>query len=407
MSTVTATREQEDLSPSGLTWNVRALHRPRVSLLNFGWIAVVAAFVLSLLGVATIGTTEPSYAVKHVAHVCVGMMAAGLVALPHYKHAQRWRHVILAIVLALLIFVLIPAVPESLVRPRHGARRWINLAVTDFQPSELAKIAYVIGLAAYLRYRRSYRTLVGLLLPLALTFVPLGLILVEPDLGTALLFLPTFFAMLIAAGAKLKHIVLIILLGLAVSPLMYPLLQDHQKDRIQALYYQLHGDERFVEDIGYQGSKAMMLIGAGGVTGVGRDRAADLITLNHLPEEHNDMVFAVVVCRWGLLGALLTWSAFALLALGGVLTAAMCKDPFGRLTAIGLVAILSAQMVINTGMTVGLLPITGMTLPFVSAGGTSVVAAWLMVGIMLNIAMRRPQYLTRDQLEFEFDDEDD
>jgi cell division protein FtsW (lipid II flippase) len=306
-------------------------------------------------------------------------------------------------VLAMLVFVLLPFVPEWIVRPRNGARRWINLYFTDFQPSELAKIAYIIALASYLRYRSNYRRFFGLLLPLTLTFIPMSLVLVEPDLGTALLFLPTLFAMLIAAGAKLKHLALIIILGLAAAPLMYPMLQPHQKARIHALYYQIRGDTRHVQDIGYQGDKAMTLVGAGGLTGVGAEKAADLITYNHLPEEHNDMVFAVVCCRWGVGGAAALWGLYGLVFLGGLVTAAQCKDPFGRLVGVGIVAILFAQMTINTGMTIGLLPITGMTLPFVSYGGSSLVATWLMMGLLANVGLRRPQHLMRES--FEFDEE--
>lgn len=388
------------ISASGLTWKVRALHRPKVAVLNVGWTCVVAAAGLSVLGVVAIATTEPGFALKHLAHMCVGLVAASIVALPHYRIAQRCSYPAMAIVLALLVFVLVPWIPEAIVRPRNGARRWVNLFVTDFQPSELAKIAYVLTLASYLRFRRSYRSFGGLLLPLVLTFIPMGLVLVEPDLGSAMLFLPTFFAMLIAAGAKIKHILAIVVLGLSIAPAMYPLLKSHQKHRIQALYYQLAGDDRFVHDIGYQGAKAMTLAGAGGIVGVGHEWAEALVKENHLPEDHNDMVFAVIACRWGLLGAMLTWGLFGLLALGGVLIAAQSKDPFGRLVAVGLVAVLFAQMTINTGMTIGLMPITGMTLPFVSAGGTSLVACWIMIGILLNIAMRRPLHLARESFEF-------
>jgi cell division protein FtsW (lipid II flippase) len=234
----------------------------------------------------------------------------------------------------------------------------------------------------------------------------MGLVLIEPDLGSAMLFLPTLFAMLIAAGAKLKHLILIVVLGLAAAPAMYPLLQPHQKARIHALYYQLRGDPRHVQDIGYQGDKAMTLVGAGQVSGVGRRKAADLVTYNHLPEEHNDMVFAVISCRWGAAGALLTWGLYGVLFLGGMLTAGQCKEPFGRLVAVGIVAILFAQMTINTGMTVGLMPITGMTLPFVSYGGSSLIAVWIMVGLLLSVALRRPQYLVRESFEFDHEEEE-
>src|SRR5690606_32814925 len=180
----------------------------------------------------------------------------------------------------------------------------------------------------------------GLLLPLVLTFIPLLLILREPDLGTAMLFLPTFFAMMIVAGAKIRHILLIIILGLSAAPLTYPVLQPHQKGRIQAMIAQVTGDTRYEDDLGYQGARAMTLVGAGGVAGLGKQKAADLITYNHLPEEHNDMIFAVLCCRWGMLGAVVTWAVFGVFAVGGLLTAGQCKDPFGRLVAVGVVAMI-------------------------------------------------------------------
>lgn len=389
-------------TPAGLRWHAKELHKPPVQVLNIGWLCVMAAFALSVLGVLTISTTTQSLALRQIAHLCVGIVGAAAVAMPHYRWVQRASFPFLLVVLGLLVFVLIPWVPEVIVRPRNGARRWINLWVTDFQPSELAKIAYIISLATYLRYRRNYRRFLGLLLPLTLTFIPVVLILREPDLGTAMLFMPTFFAMMIVAGAKIKHILLIILIGLMAAPLTYPMLQPHQKGRIQAMIAQVTGDERFQDDLGYQGARAMTLVGSGGLSGVGKQKAADLITFNHLPEEHNDMIFAVLCCRWGLLGALTMWGLFGLFALGGLLTAAQCKDPFGRLVAVGIVALICSQMVINSGMTIGLLPITGMTLPFISYGGSSLVTAWLMVGLVLNIALRRPQYLARKP--FEFDD---
>lgn len=366
-------------------------------MFNVGWLCVGSALLLSILGVLAIGTTEPSLAMKHIVHLALGIVAATIVALPHFRHAQYVAYPMMVIVLAMLVFVLLPGVPDAIVHPRKGARRWINLQVMDFQPSELAKIGYVLVLATYLQLRRSYRTLRGLLLPLLLTFVPMALILIEPDLGTSLLFLPTLFAMLIAAGAKLRHITLVIVLGLSIAPMMYPLLKPHQKDRIRAMFQ----PERFENDIGFQRTRAMTLVGAGGLTGAGAAKSRDLIKYNGLPEEHNDMIFAVVTCRWGMLGGILTWGLFGMLCLGGLLVAGQNKDPLGRLIAVGIVAVLFSQMVINTGMTIGLMPITGMTLPFVSSGGSSLIAAWIMVGLLLNIAMRRPRSLFRQAFEFD------
>ena len=128
---------------------------------------------------------------------------------------------------------------------------------------------------------------------------------------------------------------------------------------------------------------------------MGREEASNLVRYNRLPEEHNDMIFAVVACRWGLLGGLATWGLFGLLAVGGYLVSAAARDVFGRLLAAGLVTMLLVQMVINSGMTVGLIPITGMTLPFVSAGGSSLVTTWMTVGLILNVGLRRPRRMER------------
>lgn len=386
---------------TGLRVNTRSLHQPRVMFSNVGWLCVIAALCLSVVGIAAIATTQSSYAVRQVFHLCLAVIGALVMALPHYRWMQRLAVPLMLLALALLVFVLIPWVPQSIVRPRGGARRWIDLGITDFQPSEVAKIAYIITLATYLRTRQNYRGFLGLLIPLALSGIPMVLVLIEPNLGMTMLFLPTFFAMLIAAGAKIKHIALIIVLGLSMAPASYPFLRPHQRDRIDALLAQVQGDPRHEDDIGYQGARAMTLVGAGGVLGVGKQKAADLIEYNHLPEEHNDMVFAVVTCRWGMLGGVAVITLFLVFFTGGLLTAALCKDPFGRLVAVGIIASMFSQMTINIGMTIGLLPITGLTLPFVSYGGSSMIATWLMVGVLLNIAMRRPQYMARRSFEFD------
>ncbi len=385
----------------------RAIPRPRLEVMrSVGWLCVVAAGLLSLLGAVAIGTVppeqgEPHLAMAHLAHLVIGLAAAVVVVVPHYRVTQKMSYPLLAVVVLILIFVLIPWVPEAIVRPRNGARRWINVFVTDFQPSELAKIAWVLALASYLRYRENYRRVLGLLLPLAITFIPMALILVEPDLGTAMLFLPTLFAMLIAAGAKLRHLAAVIAIGLTLALAMYPLLRPHQQARINAMLAQAVGDDRYVNDIGFQGDRAMTLVGAGRWTGVGKTHAAALVTYNALPEDHNDMIFAVITCRWGVLGAVAVWGVFLVLCGGGLIIAGQCKDPFGRLVCVGLVAVLFSQMAINTGMTIGIMPITGMTLPFVSAGGSSLVSAWIMVGLLLNIAMRRQRYLAREAFDFD------
>ena len=181
---------------------------------------------------------------------------------------------------------------------------------------------------------------------------------------------------------------------------MYPLLRPHQKARIQALVAQFEEDDRYEQTIGYQGARAMTLIGAGQQVGVGKDMAAQLLLANHLPEEHNDMVFAVICLRWGLFGAIATWALYVVFGVCGFIAAIRCRDPFPRLVAVGLTTMILSQMIINTAMTIGIAPITGLTLPFVSAGGSSLVVAWLMSGILFGISMRRDPVLTREGFKF-------
>ena len=378
----------------------RKLHLSGVRKFHGGWIVLIAALLLTILGIETIDTTRSGTATRQFALGCIGFAAAFGIALIPTRRLRQSSWWLFVGGLLLLVFLLLPGVPDSIVHPRKGARRWINLGVTDFQPSELLKIGFVLAMAAHLRFQKHYRSFWGLVVALCVALPPTVLILVEPDLGTAMLFLPAMIAMLVAAGGRYRHMLLIGLMAAICARGMYPILKPHQQDRIKALIAQIQGDTQYEQSIGYQGARAMTLIGAGQYTGVGKETAAQLLRANHLPEEHNDMIFAVICLRWGLFGAVGTWLLYCLLGVGGVVAAVGCKDPFPRLVAVGLTAMFLSQMLINTAMTIGLAPITGLTLPFVSAGGSSLVAAWLMAGILFGIAMRRDPSMTREGFQF-------
>jgi cell division protein FtsW (lipid II flippase) len=385
-----------------------------------GWITLACAVALTLIGIYAISLTgglEPglnTFAKKQIVFLGVALVAGAIVAIPNYRIVNELIVPLVVIVSLLLIVVLMP-LPRSIVPLRNGATRWINLGVTDFQPSELAKVVYIMAMSWHLQSRVSHRTFFGMLLLFVYTAIPVGLIVVEPDLGTASLFVPTLMAMLIAAGSKIRHLLFVAVMGggfvtlvVAVSLLAasgpqpsYPLLREHQVERIQAMVNTLTGDESGADTINYQGDKARTLVGAGALTGMDARTARATVYFNALPEDHNDMIFAVICCRFGLIGGavvialmgLFTWSAFWV--------AAICRDPFGRLICVGIGALLATQAAVNIGMTVGLLPITGMTLPFVSYGGSSLVSVYLMVGLVVNIGLRPPSRLTRSSFEFD------
>lgn len=397
---------------------------PRITAFHLGWVVLGCAVLLSLIGIHAMDIARPpaeGVAMGPVARRQLIFLALGLIAalgscVTSYRMLVTLAWPIMGIVVGMLVFVLLPFVPEAIVTPRNGARRWISVGVTDFQPSELAKIAYIILTAAYLRYRKSYRTLVGLVPPALITFLPIGLILVEPDLGTALLFVPTLVAMLIAAGAKLRHLIGtatlggVFAIGIVVASLLfarqerYPILRPHQVERIEAVVDRIKGDERHLDDRGFQGEQALMLIGAGRIAGHSEEKSRALVRYSRLPEGHNDMILAVIINRFGLLGAWLVIGLYTVQMAAALLVAGACRDPFGRLVVVGLSAMIVTQATINISMNLGLMPITGMTLPFVSAGGSSLVTGYLMVGLICNVAMRRARYFERES--FEYDGED-
>ena len=383
---------------------------------NWGWVTVVASLLLSLLGIYAIdmGLNEnldptlgqlSTTAIKQFIFMIMGILACLVIMLPHYKLVSAFAWLYFVICIALLVFLLVPGIPSSIVTPRNGARSWINLGVTDFQPSEITKIAFVLGVAQYLRFRTQHRKLRGLVVPGIIAMIPVGLITVQPDLGTASLFVPALFAMLIAAGARLRHLTLIVLCAAMSAPIAYPFMRPHQKARIEAIVKQFQGDESTNFDINFQSSRAQMLIAAGQVTGTPEPTARALVRYNALPERENDMIFAVVVARFGLLGGMAMLGLYALWVIGALIVAASCREPMGRLIAVGLPAFIATQVIINVGMNIGILPIIGITLPFLSAGGSSLITCWIMTGLLMNVAFHRPKPPYRSSFEYADDDD--
>lgn len=340
-------------------------------------------------------------AVRQALYLLTGVLLMGLVLWPSYQKIGWYAYPLygLAIVLlALLVldrFVDVPLVPVS-----RATRRWIRAGPLGIQPSEFMKVALILALARYLRFRHSYRRLRGLVPPLLLTLLPMVLILFQPDLGTLLMLLPVLLAMLFVAGARLRHLALVVVLGCATLPLFYLYgMKDYQRARIQVLFRQGTADEAWQQDEGYQLRQSKIALGTGGWTGTGYGTGIFVQYEDLLPEEHNDFIFAIIGHQWGFVGAVLVILAYALIVLFGLEVATLTNDPFGRLLAVGVVVMIVAQALLNICMTIGLAPITGMTLPFVSAGGSSLWANFIALGLLLNVAQRRPLLIARPPFE--------
>lgn len=381
-----------------------------------GWFALLAAVGLTVIGITAIATVDrgEGHAADQARWLAVSLSVMVACLLPHPRHVAHAAVPLAVLVTLVLIFQITPGVPRSIVPVINGTRRWVNLYVMNVQTSEAAKIVYLLALAAYLRHRTHYRTLRGLLAPFVIMFIPMGLILVQPDLGTAMLFMPALLAMLLTAGARLRHLAAIIGLGLVVVALnivavftlpdSMQLLREYQRNRIIATISQARGETRYQQDVGFQQHKSIMLVAAGGLTGLGEQPAATLIRFNRLPEDHNDMIFAVIVNRWGLVGAAAVVGLYGVLIAALMRVAARTKDGFARVVIVGFAAILLAQAFVNIGMAVGLLPIIGTTLPFISYGGSSLLASYAMIGLTLNFAAQKPAIIQRPAFEFEHAD---
>lgn len=277
-----------------------------------------------------------------------------------------------------------------LFRPINGARRWIPLGFMSFQPSEVTKLAYIIALASYLRFRENYRRMSGLAAPFAMTLLPMALIYKEPNLGTCLLFLPVLFAMLFTAGARPRHLVAVILLGSCLTPVLWLGMSREQRSRVSAMVLQRDGAGHDVHDDGDHLHRAKRVIALGQTWGseIGEPLVDDPAAY-YVPEARTDFVFCMIAERWGFVGCCVTLCLYAALYGQGLLIAAATRDPFGRLLAVGIVTLFATQTIINTAMTVGLMPITGITLPLLSYGGSSLATTCLALGLLMNIGLHQ------------------
>jgi cell division protein FtsW (lipid II flippase) len=270
----------------------------------------------------------------------------------------------------------------------NGSQRWIRLGPLGCQPSEFAKLAFIVGMSRYLSRQSNLRRLPGFIPPLLLVMAPTLLILKEPDLGTSLVFFPVLYAMLFVAGARARHLCLVALAGVALLPVMWSQMSGEQRARVRAFVVQ-PPPTRVPSGDGYHLYQAKQVFALGGWWGsaVEGDWVDDPAAYR-VPEAATDSIVCYLAERWGLAGVALLLALWAGLVTVILQVARKTHDPFGRLVATGVGALFAVQATINAGMLVGLLPITGLTMPLVSYGGSSVATSALALGLVANIAIR-------------------
>jgi rod shape determining protein RodA len=316
---------------------------------------------------------------KQIAWVALGAFAFAFVATVNYMKLARWAYFIYGACLALVLVCY--AFP-----PVNGATRWIPVGpLFSLQPSEFMKIAAVLALSRYLMYRDNLAKPRKLVVPFLLVLLPTLAVLKQPDLGTALLFIPILFALLYCGGARVRHLALALAVGAAMLPAIYFFaLHDYQRARLAGF---LNPEKTSLQE-GYQVVQSKIAIGSGGLAGQGLGQGSQNWS-EALPFDQTDFIFAVIGEEWGFIGAAgLLALYFALFALS-LAVALRTREPLGRLIIVGAVGMLAAQVIINAGMTMGLMPVTGMTLPFVSYGGSSVLSSFILMGLVANVAMHR------------------
>jgi cell division protein FtsW (lipid II flippase) len=348
------------------------------------WLMIAAAIGLMLIGLTGIERSDLLIGSDHLSRQMFWIVLAIPTMMIATKYPYReMRHISLPLFFLCLGFlVLVFFMPVQ-----NGSHRWIPMGVLNVQPSEFAKLTYIMALSHYLMYRQNYRRLTGLIVPFLLTLVPVGLILKEPDLGTSLVFLPILFAMLFAAGARVRHLALIVFLGVCTLPALWIGMSAEQKSRVVTLFLQEDGGDLPTGD-GYHLHQSKQVIALGGLSGSEiSGMPIDDPRAYHLPAGRTDFIFSLISERWGVTGSLLTLAFYFILFWQGLKISKSTKEPYGRLLCVGIVSMLAAQSIINTGMTVGLMPITGLTLPLVSYGGSSLLSTSFAIGLMINVAL--------------------
>jgi cell division protein FtsW (lipid II flippase) len=376
---------------------------------------LVAVVVLCALGVCSIWADSEVDGKKQLIFIAVGTVCMFLFQAVNYQKIGRWSWPFYVFSMLLILYTVLPGVPRSgfgSVPVINGAHPWIKFGAFSLQPSELMKIAFVMVLARYLRFRSNYRTFKGLLPPFALALFPVALIMKQPDLGTAQTFIPALFAMLFVAGAKRWHLLAVLGMAIAAAPIMWmagpapegpglpvfkylpALVKPYQRERVKSMF---NNDPKTQREKGYQQRHALIAFGSGGVLGKG---VGDIPVGRMVPEAHNDMIFALIGEQFGLIGSLAVLIAYAGFFAAGTEIAGNTKEPFGRLVAIGVVSILAGQTFLNLMVALKLMPVTGVTLPFVSYGGSSLLASFMAAGLLLNIGQNRPYVIARESFEY-------
>lgn len=351
---------------------------------NVHWGPLLAALALAAIGLATIHSASSELAVDYLPRqamwVVVGLMALAVVFSFDYHRLVDLAPLFYAVSLVLLVLVLFIG------KEAGGARSWLAIGPFSGQPSELAKLATALLLARQLADAyRPYLNLREIASAAGIVLVPMVLVALERDLGGAAMFVPMLAGVLLVAGVRLRWLVIAALLGLVFAAGLWTFaMKDYQKARVASFL----APEADPLGAGYQVRQSKIAVGSGQWSGRGYGQGTQS-QLRFLPERHTDFIMAVLAEEWGFLGAATVLVLYGFYFFSGATIAMRSRDRAGILLVVGLLSIFSFHALYNTAMVVGLLPITGIPLPFLSYGGSFTLVNFIATGLILNVDQRR------------------
>lgn len=374
---------------------------PRRYWRNLDWPLILAVLALTAIGLVVIysasysqllaaGMSPWHYVRTQLIAFGLGVVAAVVIISIDYRAWARWSRLIYITTMTLLGGVLV------LGKTVFGSQRWMRLGPLSIQPSELAKIALVVVLARYFEKEENALNLQGVAKAFVLVLIPMGLILLQPDLGTAAIFIGLFFTMWYVGNGQTKHIMiagLVLIVGSVVMIFVslqgwISIIKPYQLTRI-LVFLDPYSDPG---GAGWNIIQSIIAVGSGGFFGKGVLNGTQS-SLHFLPANHTDFVFSVVAEEFGFLGSVLVLAIYVFMLWRGLRIASLAKDTFGALLATGATGIFFFHLIINVGMTLGFMPITGLPLPFITAGGSIMLTSLMAVAVILNVGLRRSKIM--------------
>ncbi|MEK7150007.1 MAG: rod shape-determining protein RodA [Patescibacteria group bacterium] len=360
------------------------------------WLLLVSAVLISIAGLVTMNsfTGENSYFDKQVIWISISIMVFFAVSLLDFRFLRRTSVVVSIFALSVIILLVLMAVGSV----TKGAKSWFHLGFFSFQPADFIKFAVIIVLAKYFSRRHiEISNVKHILVSGAYVFIIFVMVMAQPDFGSAIIIFFLWLGMVLISGISKKHLMAVFLIGAILSGgLWFYVFKDYQKKRIMTFVYPLTD----VRGAGYNAYQSMIAVGSGQLLGKGIGYGTQS-KLKFLPEYQTDFIFAAYSEEWGFLGVIMLFSLYGILMWRIISNAYRGATNFEILYGAGLAILFMSHFIINVGMNIGLLPVTGITLPFMSYGGTHMLASFIGLGILMG--MRRYRMAThRDVMKNEF-----